>query len=279
MLRSLTAAEMQAQLAAFWPVALDLTRSGYPTYTDGVKTFDDFSATVRHAVEEPWGEVLVHVYQGEVNGLIVVEQVDEEYLSLPVCLASAHQEALLNELLDHLMAHYPGRTLWLGFAPENIERLAYAKANGFALLDDTTNWQFPLASWTKTAVDRSVAAISRDNYADFRSLWTDAEMYWNADRIAEDLDRWHLFVCADDAGPTAAVACMKDRDMQEIFGFMYKGHYDASCHAGLLCACLNTAQRDGSRDLTYFAGAEENAVMAEMGFQRVSGYVCYEKRL
>ncbi len=279
--------ELDRVTASFWPVTQDLTRSGYPTYTDGVKTFADFADTIRRAAAASWGEVLVHVLDGEVNGLAVVETVDDDYLSLSVCLARARQEAFLTELLADLTERYAGRTLWLGFAPENGERLAFAKANGFTLLDDSTNWIYdlstwkqPMHAWRHSQSETHTFEVGQETYPDFRCLWTDTKMYWNADRIAEHLDEWRLFVAADEGEtPLAAVACQKDPVMQEIFGFMYKGGYDPACHQGLLCACLNTAKRDGARYLTYFAEQEENTVMDCLGFRRVSGYVCYEKRL
>ncbi len=279
MLKPLTQAELPDILADFWPVALDLTRSGYPTYTDGIKTFDDFARQVTRARDESWGEVLLHVHEGADNGLIVVDRVDDDYLSLPVCLTKAHQDAALAETIAYLAQKYAGRTLWLGFAPENAERLAFAKSNGFALLDDTTNWQLPLASWQRTAADARVLAIDREHYAAFKTLWTNEDMYWNAERIAQDMSRWYLFVYEDNGVPVAAVACMKDAKMPEIFGFMYRDDYDDQAHRALLTACLNVAAAERCDELIYFAGAEENAVMSALNFHRVSGYVCYQKEL
>ncbi len=287
MITRLSEAEIADAAAAFWPVAQDLTRSGYPTYTDGVKTFADFAGIIRRAAAASWGEALAHVQNGVINGLAVVERVDDTYLSLPVCLAHARQEAFLKELLADLTERYSGRTLWLGFAPENGERLAFARENGFTLLDESTNWvcdlstwDQPVHTWRHSQSETHTFEVGEETYPDFRRLWTDTKMYWNADRIAEHLNEWHLFVHVDEmTGPVGAVACQKDPVMQEIFGFMYRRNYDPACHHGLLCACLNTAKRDGSSYLTYFAGQEENDVMSRLGFRRVSDYVCCEKRL
>ncbi len=265
MLTRLTAGEVPAYFDAFWPAALDLQRSGYPTYTDGIKTRADWEEHILRPAKEDWGEVLLHRHGGQPNGLIAIELVDEEYLSLPVCLCRAHQRDMLEELLDDLTARYPGRTLWMGFAPENEERLAFAKERGFELLDDTVNWN--IRAERPGPLPADVQRVTAENYAHFRSLWTDESIYWNAERIAKAMDRWLLFTTRD-----AAAACMDEGVLLEIFGFMG----NPAAMGKLMEACLN---HSGGRPLTYFAEREETPVMESLGFRRISGYVCYQKTL
>lgn len=268
--------ELDALIAEFWPVALDLTHSTYPTYTDGIKTQADFAKTVHCAASENWGEVLVHLRNGEVNGLLVADVTDDMYVSLHVCLTHAHQTECLGETLAYLRQKHAGKTLWLGFALENTEMLAFAEENGFALLDDTVNWNINLEAWQPAATERPVQRVKEDHYEVFRNLWTDESMYWNADRIRAAMERWMLFVAEDGRG---AVACLDEGEMLEIFGFQYRDGYDEATHGALMTACLNTARQQGNKYLTYFADREEMAVMQSLGFRRVSGYRCYEMKL
>lgn len=268
--------ELDALIAEFWPVALDLTHSAYPTYTDGIKTQADFAKAVHRAASEDWGEVLVHLWDGEVNGLLVADVADDAYVSLHTCLTHAHQTECLGEALAYLREKHAGKTLWLGFALENTEMLAFAEANGFALLDDTINWNISLAAWQPAAEERPVQRVDGDHYEAFRALWTDESMYWNADRIRAAMERWMLFVTEDGCG---AVACLDEGVMLEIFGFQYRDGYDEATHRALMTVCLNTARQQGSKYLTYFADREETAVMQSLGFRRVSGYRCYEMKL
>lgn len=274
MLNTPCAHELDALIAEFWPVALDLTHSAYPTYTDGIKTQADFAKAVHRAASEDWGEVLVHLRDGKVNGLLVVDVTDDAFVSLHVCLTHAHQAECLGEVLAYLRQKHAEKTLWLGFAPENAEMLAFAEANGFALLDDTVNWNIRLADWQPAAVARPVQRVDGDHYEAFRALWTDESMYWNADRIQAAMERWMLFVAEN-----GAVACLDEGVMLEIFGFQYREGYDEDTHRALMTACLNAARQQGSRYLTYFADREEMAVMQSLGFRRVSGYRCYEMKL
>lgn len=276
MLRKVHTDELDALITEFWPVALDLSRSSYPTYTDGIKTREDFSGQVYRAAREAWGEVLVHLWNGAVNGLLVIDVADDAFVSLHVCLTHAHQPECLSEALAHLHKKHAGKTLWLGFAPENAEMLAFAEGNGFALLDDTVNWNISLAAWQPAATECPVQRVDDDHYAAFRALWTDESMYWNAERIRAAMERWMLFVTADGRG---AVACLDEGVMLEIFGFQYRDGYDEVTHRALMTACLNAAAERGSGYLTYFADREETAVMQSLGFRRVSGYLCYEGKL
>ena len=276
MLRAARAGELDALTDAFWPVALDLTRSTYPTYTDGIKTRGDFAEAVRRAFQEDWGEVLVHVHEGADNGLLVIDVADDEFVSLHVCLTHAHQSECLAEVLAYIARKHPGKTLWLGFAPENTGMLAFAQANGFALLDDSVNWNIALADWQICAPEAAVLPVSVDNFDAFRILWTYEDMYWNADRIEAALNRWMLFVMADGRG---AIACMDEGVMLEIFGCQYRDGYVGAVHRALMNACLNAAKAKGARYLTYFSDRDEAAVMQSLGFRRVSDYQCYEKKL
>lgn len=271
--------DIDARIDEFWFVALDLTRSTYPTYTDGIKTREDFADTLHRAAGADWGEVLLHVHGDEVNGLIVIDQVDEEYVSLRVCLTYAHQRECLNEVLAHIVAKHAGRTLWLGFAPENADLLALARENDFGLLDDSTNWTLHLDDWAMQPEDAHVVAVKRTNYADFRAVWTDTGMYWNADRIWEAFDQWTLHVYRDEQGVLGAVACMNDDVAAEIFGFQCVAGCDECIHRALLVSCINAVKSVGTRHLTYFTDRGEAEWIAETGFRRVSDYVCYKKRL
>lgn len=269
MLTPMTDEEMSLSLDSFWPAALDLRRSGYPTYTDGVKTRADWEKHISCAARDAWGEVLLYRHDEAPAGLATVELVDDEYLSLPVCVCLDYQQEMLEELLEYLTARYPGRTLWLGFAPENTQRLAFARDHHFELLDDLVNWN--AQGWPSGPMPEGVRSITEESYEDFRCLWTDEAIYWNAERIRDALDKWLLFVT-----DSAAVACMDVGVMLEVFGFAYREDADPLQMRGLLEACLNAA---GKRPLTYFASREESDMMEELGFRRISGYVCYQKTL
>lgn len=276
MLKPVRAEELDTLLEVFWPVALDLTRSAYPTYTDGIKTREDFSEAIRRAQRADWGEVLVHVCDSVDNGLLVIDVADDKFVSLHVCLTHAHQPECLTEVLAYLSGKHPGKTLWLGFAPDNADMLTFAESNGFTLLDDTVNWNIALADWQPARTDMPVQPVTRESYEAFRALWTDERMYWNADRIGAALDRWMLFVTADGRG---AVACMDEGAMLEVFGFQYRDGYDEAVHRALMTACLRAAKEKRAQYLTYFSDRSEAAVMQQLGFRRVSDYRCYEKKL
>lgn len=278
MLRAVKTEELHALAEAFWPLTQDLTRSTYPTYTDGIKTRHDFVHQLCRAADGDWGEVLLHLRSGQINGLLLIDQVDEQHVSLQVCLTRACQHECLRETLAYISGKHPGKTLWIGFAPENRELLDFVTQQGFELQDSSINWTLHLATWPEQEVPTCVHRVTEENYGQFRSLWTDQEMYWTAERIREHLDRWRLFVYRDGERPCGAAACMDEGLMLEIFGFQYAAGYDQTVHQALMTACLCDA-KGRAQHLTYFSSEEEAPVMKALGFQRVSDYLCYEKRL
>lgn len=264
--------DLERRIAQFWPAAQDVTCSAYPTYADGVKSFDDFEEKLRKASAEDWGEVLMH---DSGDALVLIETEGEEYVSLRLW-AKGEQCAVLADALAYLTAHYSRRTLWLGFAPENAQMLAFARVNGFTLLDDLVNWTLRLEDVSACPADDAALRVTRENYAAFRSLWTDRTMYWNADRIWDTFDQWTLFITRDGR---AAAACMDEDIMLEIFGFQYGDGYDEAAHRALLAAFIRHGCEKGAKHLTYFSDHAEAAVMRSLHFRRVSDYVCYETKL
>ena len=278
MLRPVKAEELLTLAEEFWPQTQDLTCSTYPTYTDGIKTKSDFTHQLCRAVEEDWGEVLLHLWEGQVNGLLLIDQVDEQYVSLQVCLTKAYQHVCLTEALWYISGKHPGKTLWIGFAPNNRELLDFVEQQGFMLQERSINWTLHLALWQEQEISTCVHAVTRENYEQFRSLWTESEMYWTADRIREHLDLWRLFVYRDGECLCGAAACMDEGLMLEIFGFQYAAGYDRTVHQALMTACLRDA-KGRAQHLSYFSSEEEVPVMNALGFERVSDYLFYEKKL
>lgn len=272
MLRRAEMMEVPRLLECFWPVAQDLTRSGYPTYTDGIKTFADFSQQVLRALTEEWGEVLIWRTDDGEKGLLVIDEVDEEHVSLPVCLCKGVQHVFLTEAFAYVRGRHPGKILWWGFAPENAELLRFVREQDFELLDDTANWNIDL---TRADAGASEAVpVMAENEAYFRSLWTDETMYWNADRILSDPSKWLLYVTKG-----GAVACMAEDAMLEIFGFQYRSGFNGEAFQALMQAVLLGGKARQARYLTCFADAAESELLRPLGFRRVSEYLCYQKKL
>ncbi|MBR4081852.1 MAG: hypothetical protein IKK21_08725 [Clostridia bacterium] len=271
MIRRVTAGKLPALADAFWDCAMDLTRSGYPTYTDGVKTRADFDAYLSRACQADWGEVLVYEHGGAVCGLIAVDIVDDAYVSLHVCLCRTHSQEMLAELLRRLSGEHAGKTLWFGFAPENAAYLGFAEEHGFAVLEESVNWIMPMNGTCPPAP--GVCAVTADDPA-FRRFWRDPDMYWTAERIAANPAGWTLLV-----HERGAAAMLDSGDTQEIFGFEYADGFDETAFFALMQGCLHIAKVKGAAHMNYFASPEESAVMAALGFRRVSGYLCYERKL
>lgn len=72
---------------------------------------------------------------------------------------------------------------------------------------------------------QSMVRINKDNYEYFRPLHDqiDGDMYWNSDRIYNDIDNWVIFVNFKDNEPAGAVYYTDIKDgWFEIFGIDLK---------------------------------------------------------
>ena len=91
-------------------------------------------------------------------------------------------------------------------------------------------------------------------------------MYWNADRICADLDRWIVFVRLRAGEPVGCVYYMDaDDGWYEIFGIDTKdGAFDPGLFRELVGAALSEAKRRGGKYMTFFCGGESQALAEEL---------------
>ncbi len=91
MLRPLKATEFDAYINFAYELALDLTRSGYPTWCDGFKTKADFIARTKKSLDRPAEDVLLFLEDGQVEGLIAFQHLEEERCLHPYIFNILHR--------------------------------------------------------------------------------------------------------------------------------------------------------------------------------------------
>lgn len=84
MLRVLEEAEFDKYIDFAYNLALDLTKSSYPTYTDGIKTKEDFIARAKVSFRKESEEIMLFEVDGSVEGWIhyYVLKEDENYVDV-----------------------------------------------------------------------------------------------------------------------------------------------------------------------------------------------------
>lgn len=281
MLRKAVPADIVKYGDFVYELALDQTRSAYPTYADGIKTKEDFLADARRAVEEETSELLLFYREDVPEGWLTFFRIPEDrYLQCTGCNIRQGTKQALSELLTMLKADFPEYTLYFGFPACNEEAVRFLKENGLRCVEEAWNNSCFLDNRSETIDDESIVRIGRDNYDEFRAVYQpDEEAYWNCDRILECLEEWVIYGCRAEGKPAGAVYFRGSKEYYEIYGMEFaEGKYREEVCRSLLTAALNHCKRAGAKYLTYFCdscGEALQRAVLEAGFHCVGGYVCY----
>ena len=267
-----------------YALALDVTKSGYPTYCDGVKTKTMFLERSLKAFARKMEQMLLFVLEGEVQGLIHYYWIpDDHYLGTCLFLINQETEQALSEFLTFARERFPGYDLFLGFPAENHGAVRFLAGQGFECIEDDYNNTSFLDRLEDFPENKAIVRIQKENYERFQILHsqTDDDMYWNCERIYDDLDHWVVFVKEKDGKPQGAIYYRDIRDgWFEIFGLdMDQGIYDAELFQELLRAALSDAKRRKGNAMTFFCDEEYEAVAKECGFTCIGNYRCYKTHL
>lgn len=284
MLRKCTQQEFEKYADFVYQLALDPAKSGYLCYSDGIKTKAMFLEQSQRALGADTEEILLFEYNGVVEGWIHYYCIPEDkYLSTESFAIAHHTAIALQEFLDLLQARYKGYDLFLGYDKKNCAAIDFLASNGFVCIEDDYNTNAFLERYSPIAAPNDVVRITKDNYDLFRTLHRKVEndMYWNSDRIYEDMDNWVIFakICQGEA--VGSVYCMTgDDEWFEIFGIDRKDDaFDAALVGDLLAKALNTAKELGGKYMSFFCDKQEQTVADRLGFVCVGEYVCYKKQL
>lgn len=283
MLRPCSKDEFGQYVDFAYGLATDLTKSGYPTYCDEIKTKAGFIERSLKAFDRETEEMLLFVQEGEVQGLIHYFWLPEDrYLETIGFNVGRATEQALSEFLAYLAERFKGYEVYMGFPAENRAAVEYLAGQGFACITDNYNNTAFLDRLDLVPED-GVIPIGRENFESFRTLHrqTEDDMYFTSDRILADLDNWSVFVREEDGEALGAVYFTKlDDGWYEIYGTdIDAGAYDPQLFKELLNAALFYAKRENGRAMTFFCEKEYEKTAIECGFRCVGNYLCYKTRL
>lgn len=266
-----------------YQLALDMTKSGYPTYADGIKTKDDFVARARKAFSADNEEILLYEQEGKTAGWIHYYYLPEErYLdTCAFCIAFGMKEALA-EFIAFAQEHFPGSELYLGFPKENTEAAAALESQGFNCIEESYNDVMDFEDYVLQPEDTGIFSVTRENYELFSALHcqNDCDMYWNSARILDAIDRWRIYMCLRNGKAAGAIYYMDDTFVPEIFGVDFPDDiYNKDVYRALLTAALNDCKRRGAKHMIFFNEGESQTDAVACGFRCVGGYMCFKKVL
>lgn len=284
MLKICTESDYKKYADFVYEIALDKSRSGYPTYSDGIKTKAMFLERSEKAFSRDKEEILLFEYDGIVEGWIHYYWFpDDRYISTVSFNINSHTEQAIQEFIELMQKRFKGYDLFLGYSKDNKKAVDFLSSNGFELVDEEYNNTSFLKDYKPIDVGDGVVRVTKDNFDCFRMLHSKSEedMYWNSDRIYADIDNWIIFVkilCDETVG---SVYYMKaDSEWFEIFGIDMKDNtFDATVFRELLGKALNNAKELKGKYMTFFCEKEGEEIVRELGFWCVGEYVCFKKRL
>lgn len=281
MLIPLKREEFDKYIDFIYALALDPAKSGYPTYTDGIKTRADFVERSLQSFERENEDILLYEREGRVTGWIHYFYLsDDKYLdTCSFCIAEGMGDAV-REFIAFARERFPGSELCLGFPGENTQAAEALEAVGFTCIERDFNDVFDMDRYELRQLDPDVVPVTRENFDLFRKLHArDEDMYWNSERLLADMDNWRLLLYMPGGLPTGALQARRDSVMGEIFALFFAAAYDAVAYRALVTAALNGAKADGARAMVFFNDSEGQADALAMGFRCVGEYVCYQTTL
>ncbi len=284
MLRICTEQDFTKYADFVYSLAVDPSKSGYPTYSDGIKTKEMFLERAQKAFARETEEILLFEYNENVEGWIHYYCIPEDkYLSTVSFNINLAAEKALQEFLNFAQEKFKGYDLFLGYSKDNKIAVNYLLSHGFERIEEAYNNTAFLEKYKAVSESSDIVFITKDNYDYFRTLHTQTEedMYWNADRIYKDIENWIIFVKIKDGEPIGNVYYMNAKDNWfEIFGIdMKDGIFNPDLFRELVIKALNEAKRRGGKYMTFFCDEECQEIANKIGFECVGEYVCYKKYL
>lgn len=260
-------------------LALDQSKSAYPTYTDGIKTKEDFINLSKRVFERDNEKTLLFSYEGKVEGCIQYYWItDDNLVGISSFNINKKIQIALDEFLEFVKSKFKGYEMYLGFPKKNIQAVSFLEKEGYECIGKLVNNSFFFDNYALLEENEHILKITKDNFFDFEVLHkaNDNDMYWNCTRIFERIDEWNIFVYYNNGIPKGTIYFKDMGPMLEIFGIDFENDkYDENIYRMLLIKVLNEGKKLGSKYMTYFIGEEQQNILKDLGFKYVGNYVCY----
>lgn len=282
MLMKPTAEEAEEYIDFAYALALDPARSGYPTYTDGIKTKEDFEE-VCHWGFQPGRQVLLYLEGGVVSGWIeFLFETEDCYLETSVFNVAGDFACALQEFTEYCRENFAGYRVCMGFPGDNQTAVRYLSQNGWLCEEQSYNNVLFFENYELLPEADNVVKVTRENYSDFRKLHeaVQGSMYWNADRLYEALDKWDIFLYYEDGAPSAAIYNRDAETLMHIYGLDYRDQvFNPSAFRVLMAKALNECKRNGKKYMVFFGEQQDQQDALDMGYACVGEYVLFTKNM
>ena len=259
-----------------YSLAMDQTKSGYPLWSDGVSTKEEFVDRVWKSYHSDDREILLFIQDGAVEGWIQFFYIEQDrYLQTNGFLINRDAEQALTEFLEYARAHFAGYTLYLGFPKRNTDAISFLQKTGWRLIQESYHDIFVFDGSAIQPETVGIVRVTERNFSEFRKIHqSDPDTYWNSERIFSTLNEWLIYLLYRE---DIAVGYVCSRN-GEIFCLGYRDNaFDKNAYKALVSVILSDLKAAGYKHMIFFNDEETQSTALELGFSCVSEYVLYVK--
>lgn len=260
MLRIPTANEFEEYSERAYVLALDPSRSSFPSYADGIKTKEDFLAIAKRGFESENEEIYIFEHGGEMRGWIHFYVLTEDkYIGIEAFETDGFEKEQFADFVALLKEKYTGYEVTAGFPSQNERAVSAAIENGFEIIEESAVNILFFSDYEPQSESERVEPLTKKNLAVFANLHDKVDMYWNTKRLTEayfDGDKWRIYL-TEKNGKAAAIYFVFAGNIAEIFGLDFSDGFDGTAAEELLTAALNEAKKNVSAKAMYWFTEDE----------------------
>lgn len=259
-----------------YSLAMDQTKSGYPLWSDGVSTKEEFVDYVWKSYRNDDRDILLFVIDGAVEGWIQFWYIEQDrYLQTNGFLISRNTEQALTEFLEYTSVHFTGYDLYFGFPKRNISAISALQKRSCRLIQESYHDIFVFDGSAIQAETDGIVRVTESNFSEFRKIHqTDPETYWSSERILGALNEWLIYLLYREDTAVGYV-CARNG---EIFSLGFRDNiFDKSAYKALVTVILRDLQAAGYKHMIFFNDEESQSATLDLGFSCVGEYVLYIK--
>ena len=278
MLVKATRKDIEQYMDFAYSLAMDQTKSGYPLWSDGISTKEEFEDHVWKSYRNDDRDIVLFVIDGVVEGWIQFFYIEQDqYLQTNGFLINSNTEQALTEFFEYAHAHFAGYDLYLGFPKRNSNAVSFLQRAGCRLIEESYHDSFAFEDSAIQPETAGIVKVTECNFSDFREIHqVDSDTYWNSDRIYSLLNEWSIYLRYRN---DIAVGYVCSRD-GEIFSLGYRDNvFDKNTYKALVSVILSDLKAAGYKHMTFFNDEEGQPAALELGFSCVGEYVLYVKSI
>lgn len=280
MLRIPTANEFEEYSKRAYVLALDPSRSSFPSYADGIKTKEDFLAIAKRGFESENEEIYIFEHGGEMRGWIhFYVMTEDKYIGIEAFETDGFEKEQFAEFAALLKEKYAGYEVTAGFPSQNERAVSAAIENGFEIIEESAVNILFFSDYEPQSESGRVEPLTKNNLAVFAKLHDKVEMYWNTKRLTEAYfggDKWRIYLTEKD-GKAAAIYFVYAENIAEIFGLDFSDGFDGTAAEELLTAALNEAKKNvRAKAMYWFTEDERESELAKrFGAEKFTDYKAF----